>query len=106
MFQGNECQWRILATHGEKIILNVTSLDIPLSQGCQSNYLEIRDGYWHRSTLLARVCGDTVPPELSPIVSSGSRMLLVYRTEEHALPHRGFTASYEGKVTKKYFCLK
>ncbi len=27
--QGDSCEWRILATHGEKIILNVTHLDIP-----------------------------------------------------------------------------
>jgi hypothetical protein len=31
--QGDICQWRILATHGEKIILNVTHLDIPSSTG-------------------------------------------------------------------------
>ena len=30
--QGDICQWRILATHGEKIVLNVTHLDIPASQ--------------------------------------------------------------------------
>ena len=27
--QGDSCEWRILATHGEKIILNITQLDIP-----------------------------------------------------------------------------
>ena len=53
-FQGHSCQWRILATHGEKIILNVTELDIPLSQGCHTDFLEIRDGYWHRSELLGK----------------------------------------------------
>ena len=40
--QGDLCQWRILATHGEKIILNITSLDIPASVNCQLDYLEVR----------------------------------------------------------------
>ena len=52
MIKGDTCQWRILATHGEKIILNVTQLDIPTSSGCHTDFLEIRDGYWHKSELL------------------------------------------------------
>ena len=52
LFQGDICKWRISATNGEKIILNVTQLDIPPSHGCHSDFLEIRDGYWHRSELL------------------------------------------------------
>ena len=51
--QGNICKWRISATNGEKIILNITHLDIPPSHGCHSDFLEIRDGYWHRSELLS-----------------------------------------------------
>jgi hypothetical protein len=39
--QGDLCQWRILATHGEKIVLNITSLDIPASVNCQLDYLEV-----------------------------------------------------------------
>ena len=53
--QGDTCQWRILATHGEKIILNVTQLDIPTSSGCHTDFLEIRDGYWHKSELLGSI---------------------------------------------------
>ena len=40
--KGDKCEWRILATHGEKIILNITSLDIPESPNCQHDYLEVR----------------------------------------------------------------
>ena len=52
------CQWRISATHGEKIVLNITALDIPLtvhtSSGaeCDTDYLEVRDGYYVMSPLL------------------------------------------------------
>jgi CUB domain len=38
------CQWRISATHGEKILLNLTMLDLPESSDCLINYVEIRDG--------------------------------------------------------------
>ena len=39
--KGDLCEWRILATHGEKIVLNITSLDIPASVSCQLDYLEV-----------------------------------------------------------------
>ena len=39
--QGDKCEWRILATHGEKIVLNITTLDIPSSHNCNENYLEV-----------------------------------------------------------------
>lgn len=46
------CEWRISATHGEKIVLNITSLDVPESRNCVTDYLEVRDGYYERSTKL------------------------------------------------------
>ena len=90
--KGDVCQWRIQATHGEKIILNITSLDIPASANCQLDYLEVKDGYWHNSDLLLRVCGGSVP---EPIVSTGSRILLTYKTSDQSPGHLGFTAQYE-----------
>ena len=41
-----------------------------------------------------RLCGNQIPVE--PIVSSGSRMLLTYKTSEHSPRHLGFLAAYEG----------
>ena len=90
--KGDQCQWRILATHGEKIILNITRLDIPASQDCLQDYLEVRDGYWAKSPLLGRLCGSTSPP---PLISTGSRMMVTYRTQVDSPDHRGFTAQYE-----------
>jgi tolkin protein len=49
------CQWRISATHGEKIVLNITSLDIQETPDCQTDYLEIRDGFWIKSPLLGNI---------------------------------------------------
>ncbi|XP_014469873.1 PREDICTED: bone morphogenetic protein 1-like [Dinoponera quadriceps] len=90
---GERCEWRITATHGERIVLNITSLDIFKSDFCRSDYLEIRDGYWHKSNVLGRFCGSGKMKE--PVVSTGSRMLVTYVTSSRQNGHRGFTANYE-----------
>lgn len=91
--EGERCEWRITATHGERIVLNITSLDIFKSNFCRSDYLEIRDGYWYKSNVLGRYCGSGKIHE--PVVSTGSRMLVTYVTSNYQSGHRGFTASYE-----------
>ncbi|CAL1528874.1 unnamed protein product [Lymnaea stagnalis] len=93
------CQWRISATHGEKIVLNITQLDIPKSYNCEDDYLEVRDGHYIKSPLLGRFCGDTIPETLI----SGTRMWIEYRTRNGG--GRGFGAQYEsicgGEITKE-----
>ncbi|KXJ70126.1 hypothetical protein RP20_CCG024722 [Aedes albopictus] len=87
------CEWRITATHGERIVLNITDLDIFKSNNCRSDYLEIRDGYWHKSPILGKFCGSGKVNDL--IKSTGSRMLLTYTTTFRQINMRGFAASYE-----------
>ncbi|KAL3876182.1 hypothetical protein ACJMK2_034053 [Sinanodonta woodiana] len=89
------CRWRISATHGEKIVLNITALDIPKTTSvtgvqCDSDYLEVRDGHYVLSHLLGRFCGDTIPPSL---ISSDSRLWIEYRTSKGQ--GKGFEAKYE-----------
>lgn len=48
-------QWRISATHGEKIILNLTMLDMAESADCLVNYVEVRDGPAATAPLLGTV---------------------------------------------------
>lgn len=50
--EGEVCEWRISGTHGERIILNVSDMDILESDSCSLGSLEIRDGYWPKSPLL------------------------------------------------------
>ncbi|XP_045475772.1 tolloid-like protein 1 [Harmonia axyridis] len=85
------CEWRITATHGEKIVLNITDLDIEKSKDCSTSYIEIRDGYWHKSPKLGKFCGIG---RLDLIVSTGSRMLITYVAKNPA-SHRGFKAHFE-----------
>ncbi|XP_023245166.1 tolloid-like protein 2 [Copidosoma floridanum] len=87
------CEWRITANHGERILLNITYLDIYKSDFCRSDYLEIRDGYWHKSHVLGRFCGNGQMP--APVMSMGSRMLVTYVASARQSGHGGFTASYE-----------
>ncbi|XP_053679403.1 tolloid-like protein 2 [Anopheles nili] len=87
------CEWRITATHGERIVLNITDLDIYKTNSCRSDYLEIRDGYWHKSPILGKFCGSGKVNEL--IRSTGSRMLLTYTTTFRQASMRGFAANYE-----------
>lgn len=49
------CQWRISGTHGEKIVLNISMIDIPDNLNCAIDYLEVRDGYWLKSPLLSEL---------------------------------------------------
>ncbi|XP_072401831.1 protein tolkin-like [Diabrotica undecimpunctata] len=85
------CEWRITGTHGEKIVLNITNLDIAKSNECKTDYIEIRDGYWHKSPILGLFCGTGQFPLIK---SSGSRMLITY-VSKNPKGHKGFTASYE-----------
>ncbi|KAK2718001.1 protein tolkin-like [Artemia franciscana] len=90
---GERCEWRITATHGERIVLNISDMDLHHSDHCRSDFLEVRDGYWHRSPLLGKFCGTV--QNLEPIISNGNRMLVTYVTSSKHLGHRGFAASYE-----------
>ncbi|CAN8020366.1 unnamed protein product [Ixodes persulcatus] len=91
--EGEHCEWRITATHGERIVLNVTELDIYESDNCETDYIEVRDGYWHKSPLLGRYCGTGRIPEM--LLSTGYRLLIVYRTSSNQNGHIGFRAYYE-----------
>ena len=51
-----------------------------------------------------RLCGNQLPAE--PIISTGSRMLLTYKTSEHSPLHTGFLAAYEGITEQLIFLLK
>ncbi|ESO03888.1 hypothetical protein HELRODRAFT_191792 [Helobdella robusta] len=97
------CAWRIAGSHGEKIVLNITSFDIPENPNCSTDVLEIRDGHWVKSPLMDRLCGLKLrlPYQL---ISSDSRMWIEYRRTLRSLHARGFTARYEavcdGKIAK------
>ncbi|XP_074096633.1 protein tolkin-like [Cotesia typhae] len=88
------CQWRISTSHGERIVLYITSLNIiKSSPKCQTDYLQITDGYSTINPLLASICGKH--RIVDPIISSGNRMLITYRTDHFNEMYNGFTARYK-----------
>ncbi|XP_031624943.1 dorsal-ventral patterning tolloid-like protein 1 [Contarinia nasturtii] len=90
--QSFQCQWHIVAALGERIRLNITDFEIYASIDCQSDFLDIHEGYWHKSPLLGRFCGsNTTTP--SVIMSTGNRMFINF-ISNHA-EFRGFAATYE-----------
>ncbi|XP_059143177.1 tolloid-like protein 1 [Physella acuta] len=92
------CQWRISATHGETIVLNITRLSFYKRTNCETDYLEVRDGHYVKSPLLGRFCGDRTPPLLT---STGHRMWIEFRSRHGA----SFDAEYEaicgGEISKE-----
>ncbi|XP_038611222.1 tolloid-like protein 1 [Tachyglossus aculeatus] len=85
------CIWRISVTPGEKIVLNFTTMDLYKSSLCWYDYIEVRDGYWRKSPLLGRFCGDKVPEVLT---STDSRMWIEFRSSSNWVG-KGFAAIYE-----------
>ncbi|XP_008536249.2 tolloid-like protein 1 isoform X1 [Equus przewalskii] len=85
------CIWRVSVTPGEKIVLNFTTMDLYKSSLCWYDYIEVRDGYWRKSPLLGRFCGDKVPEVLT---STDSRMWIEFRSSSNWVG-KGFAAVYE-----------
>ncbi|XP_078731465.1 dorsal-ventral patterning tolloid-like protein 1 [Lampetra fluviatilis] len=87
----SHCIWRISVTPGEKIMLNLTALDLYRSRHCWYDYVEVRDGFWKQAPLLGKFCGDRVPGTL---VSSDSRLWIEFRSSSNWVG-RGFYGTYE-----------
>ncbi|XP_061711471.1 bone morphogenetic protein 1 [Cydia pomonella] len=86
------CEWRIVATHGERVVLNITEIDIHKSEECRSEWVEIRDGYMPNAPVLGRICGSGKGPMMR---STGSRLTVVYQPGLRPKPFKGFKAHYE-----------
>ncbi len=90
----NKCEWRIFSNSGEVIVLNVKKFEIKQNTNCETEYIEIRDGYGPKSTLIGKYCGSHKPP--NEIISTGNRLLVKSRT-------RGiFFFSYKGNFLSNY----
>ncbi|CAG5093979.1 Similar to bmp1: Bone morphogenetic protein 1 (Xenopus laevis) [Cotesia congregata] len=78
------CQWRIPASSGEQVVLNITSFDL-----ADIDYLRIRYGYWNKNAS-ARYCGSRA----SSIVSTNNYLLIDYVRKSYQTNNTGFTAIY------------
>lgn len=89
---GQKCEWRIVTTHGENIMLRITKLS--MLKCIAGEYIEVLDGYWNRSRSLGKFCDQETIPDL--IKSSTNRMTVSLQlSNSSSLPLIGFLASYE-----------
>lgn len=84
------CEWSITRSHSEKIVINITEMQIFDSPNCAVDFLEIYDGHYHGSPLLGRFCGTNHTMPL--IKSSGHRIFVMYAASNKQT--RGFAMSY------------
>ncbi|XP_044590435.1 bone morphogenetic protein 1-like [Cotesia glomerata] len=88
------CQWRIPASSGEQVVLNITSFDLADSEDCDIDYLRIRNGYWDKSAS-AHYCGSRA----SSIVRTNNYILIDYVRKSYQTNNTGFTATYSKTCT-------
>uniref|UniRef100_A0A1A9WNS1 Metalloendopeptidase n=1 Tax=Glossina brevipalpis TaxID=37001 RepID=A0A1A9WNS1_9MUSC len=86
------CEWHIRAGNGERIALQINDVSLHYSLNCSEDYIEIRDGYWHRSPLLKRLCGNHTIIKLE---SQSKHMLIKYVNRNAAKGYYGFKANYQ-----------
>jgi hypothetical protein len=86
----NKCEWRIFTNPGEVIVLNVKRFEVMSGTSCETDYVEIRDGYHSKSKLIGKYCRGRKPPK--EITSTGNRLLVKTRMKGR------FFFSYKGKL--------
>ena len=92
-YYGNlqSCQWRIIASFGQKLLIYFTEFD--LERGCSScncDSVEIYDGQSQYNNRLSKSCGNSLP---DPVYSTGSDIFMKF-TSDYMVSGRGFVAHY------------
>ena len=69
------CVYTIAQPEDTYIIIRVLQFNLIFSQGCNEDYLEIRDGYTRESPLIGQFCGNELHINQT-IMSTQNNMLL------------------------------
>ncbi|XP_036318853.1 cubilin homolog [Rhagoletis pomonella] len=62
------CEWFIVASEGNSLIFTIESFDLEESEGCNKDYLEVRDTK-ESGPLLGLFCGTNIPPPITGVQS-------------------------------------
>ncbi|XP_076146859.1 cubilin [Alosa pseudoharengus] len=84
-----ECEWVINQPQGYAVTLSFLTFDVE-GDGCQYDFVEVRDGPSASSPLIGQYCGDQMPPMLQ---STQRSMYIRFKTDSSVSNH-GFTAAY------------
>ncbi|XP_074093550.1 protein tolkin-like [Cotesia typhae] len=88
------CQWRIVASKGERIVLQVSTSNIFESYNCVSDFLEIRNDHSNKSPLLGRYCGTII----GQTFTGGNNILVTYvRTTKSKFGNSRFSVFFGKK---------
>ncbi|XP_025082792.1 cubilin-like [Pomacea canaliculata] len=88
------CEWIINGNKGDIIRLSFVDFRLQASMSCQKDSLEVRDGNNANAPVLYRVCGDTIPQE---VTSTGNTMFVRFVTDGE-ITDRGFKAFWKSDV--------
>ncbi|RUS82325.1 hypothetical protein EGW08_009915 [Elysia chlorotica] len=97
------CEWSISTSPGTKVRLTFTDLELKDVNGCNVDYIQIRNGNNKDAPLLAKLCGEkkSLPP--GPITASGNNMFIEFSTDRRT-PLGGFQAVWAaGNNTDNYW---
>jgi len=92
-----ECIWILQANQGNFISLTLEAMDIEESEGCNRDYLEVREGS-DKGNLIGAYCGKQVPMT----IHSKSSICMKFRSDDVNVGD-GFMASYN---YGKYRCIR
>ncbi|BFZ01256.1 hypothetical protein BsWGS_04295 [Bradybaena similaris] len=84
------CQWRISCAHREKVEATITHLRLPESRNCETDYLDVRDGYYHKSPPINRFCENH---SYEILTSTGNQMWIEFKTSNTDISE--FTLDYK-----------
>ena len=85
-----DCVWIFSTTPGHRIKLVFSEFEMEPHQECAYDHVVLYDGHTTDDPALGRFCGSKVP---HPVVASGDRMLLVFRSDA-SVQRRGFQAKH------------
>ncbi|KAH8330032.1 hypothetical protein KR074_010232, partial [Drosophila pseudoananassae] len=83
-----ECTWVLVASAGNSLSLTLESMDLEQSEGCNRDYLEVREE-GSRGALIGVYCGQTVPP----VIRSRGTIWMKFKSDDDNVGE-GFMASY------------
>ncbi|XP_050328157.1 cubilin homolog [Bactrocera neohumeralis] len=83
-----DCEWYIVASEGNSIVLTIEAFDTELSDGCNKDYLEVREST-ESGRLMGLFCGSNIP---SPI--TGLQTVWIKFGSDNDVVGNGFIASY------------
>ncbi|XP_001377380.2 cubilin [Monodelphis domestica] len=90
-FHSSECFWLLKSSRGSQFEVTFEDFHLENDSNCRLDFLAVYDGLTADANLLAKLCGNEIPPLIR---SSGDSLLLKLQTDEQQ-QGGGFLAKYQ-----------